>query len=1038
MPNNDRSAAGRNSGGTFWLTALGGCSLACPSGAPPILGSGKPIALLVYLHCSPGHTASREHLLDLLWTDLEPFAARHALRQAVWYLRQRLGDDAILTADGTLQLGASLDSDRQAFLEAVERVDLERAVELYAGDFLPRFAVPGGAEFERWAELERYRLRLVFLRTAEVVVRRMLATGRARGAVALATRARDADHHRESVWRLLIEVLHSAGDQLRAEVEGDALEQLLATEGREPELATRRLLERLRSREVMGEDERSDRRLVAELVGREREFGAIVRAWEIACRGRGRQHIHVEGRSGLGKTRLLRDTHARLRVLGARVVRVRATPAGRDVAYTLASELARAVAPLGGSAAVSPAAAAALVGLNPSLSSRYAVPPDPSVGDEALRRRTIALTEMVLAVTEEGPLAVLVDDLHWADDESRTMLLELVEKTRGAHMLFLTAARPGPASRPFGDQATLLSPAPLSALEIGALVASLGALPSDASWTTDFATRLHDSTAGIPLLVIESLQLLLEQGILRLDERSWTCESETALRDELEAGGALGRRLERLPPPLRRLLIALAAGGASIPETALERLGEAPETTRADLLSLEARGLARRSGTVWSPGHDEVAEAAWNSATDGERRGADVALGRALRAVASEDAAWLWRAGRHLARAGAWGDLVVAFRLLVSRLRRARDSRDPPQLAREFLRDDHAPEVVQRLVRALPLRHRLSRRDARAAVVAGVLLLAAGTATLATVMAQANGVPPDARLLLLTRTRAGGHAVRTVPVHAANWDPAVPLDVGRDGKEVLSLPRAWGVVDIAPQPGGKAWVIVRLVPDSTGLDLWLLKDDLDTRRLTAERGEDLEPDWSPDGSEIAFETERWSGGAWRDIAVLNVTTGDVRRLTHGEWDATRPMWSPNGQEVAFQRSRRGVAESRVCVQTADGVQERCYSPNGLMTARPLAWHDGGQLVISGERHDSLVVALLDLTSGAMVPLRQHPAGTHGPLSISRDGRWVAIRGAVASAAGHWSVGLFDRTLAHRELILADADVEAIQAVWQVPIDGTWR
>lgn len=138
------------------LTLFGEASLAyvpTDKSVKPVLGPGKPLALLAYLSLSPQNTASRNALLDLLWADHTPDAARHALRQCVWYLRQRLGDDAIDVKDGLLRLALPPVCDAEEFSEAIAERGYQRAVSLYAGDFLPDLALPGGAEFERWAEV---------------------------------------------------------------------------------------------------------------------------------------------------------------------------------------------------------------------------------------------------------------------------------------------------------------------------------------------------------------------------------------------------------------------------------------------------------------------------------------------------------------------------------------------------------------------------------------------------------------------------------------------------------------------------------------------------------------------------------------------------------------------------------------------------------------------------------------------------------------------------------------------------------------------
>src|SRR5512140_2838720 len=101
------------------LRTLGDAGLYARHASVPLLGPGKPFALLVYLALAPGRRASREFLLDLLWADLDPERARRALRQMLFYLRRLLGEE-VLAGTEELTLSSAIDVDRHRFLAELE------------------------------------------------------------------------------------------------------------------------------------------------------------------------------------------------------------------------------------------------------------------------------------------------------------------------------------------------------------------------------------------------------------------------------------------------------------------------------------------------------------------------------------------------------------------------------------------------------------------------------------------------------------------------------------------------------------------------------------------------------------------------------------------------------------------------------------------------------------------------------------------------------------------------------------------------------
>lgn len=233
-----------------------------------------------------------------------------------------------------------MSSDRGAFLASLDADNPELALQYYNGDFFPDFAAPGGAAFEHWADLERSRLRSLYLGAATRAVRDRLGKGRARDAVAIARRALDLAPRHQGAWRLILESYLAADDTIGATVELERLQRWLADDDLEPDPATAQLMKAVRTGRsngaapVTGEPSG----LHSELVGRELEFAVLLAAFESAKRGQSK-HVHLAAPAGLGKSRLLDGLAARLRSARVRVVSVRGMPGERSLPYAFAAHL---------------------------------------------------------------------------------------------------------------------------------------------------------------------------------------------------------------------------------------------------------------------------------------------------------------------------------------------------------------------------------------------------------------------------------------------------------------------------------------------------------------------------------------------------------------------------------------------------------------------------------------------------------------------------------------------------------------------------
>ena len=128
-------------------------------GAAPPLPQRRAEAVLAVLAVCGDVGCTRERLLALLWPESDEARSRHGLRDALHFIRQALGAEAIRASGDLLRLDpAVVDSDVHLFTQALQAEQRAEAVKVYGGPLLDGFHVDEAGEFERWLDGERARL----------------------------------------------------------------------------------------------------------------------------------------------------------------------------------------------------------------------------------------------------------------------------------------------------------------------------------------------------------------------------------------------------------------------------------------------------------------------------------------------------------------------------------------------------------------------------------------------------------------------------------------------------------------------------------------------------------------------------------------------------------------------------------------------------------------------------------------------------------------------------------------------------------------
>ena len=219
-----------------------------------VLSQPARIAVLAYLAVAKPHgPIRRDVLLNLFWGERDEGAARAALRQTLYRLRQSLGDK-VIEGTGEQSVALSPDAvwcDAVEFERALDEGRESDAAELYNGPFLSGFHLPDALEFEHWADAERQRL----AHRAAVVFSSLSEAADARGAgdeaVLFAHRVLELDPDDERGWRRLIELLDRQGDRAAALRSYEQLMERMATELQAtPSPETQALIARIRGRRL--------------------------------------------------------------------------------------------------------------------------------------------------------------------------------------------------------------------------------------------------------------------------------------------------------------------------------------------------------------------------------------------------------------------------------------------------------------------------------------------------------------------------------------------------------------------------------------------------------------------------------------------------------------------------------------------------------------------------------------------------------------------------------------------------------------------
>ena len=367
---------------------------------------------------------------------------------------------------------------------------------------------------------------------------------------------------------------------------------------------------------VTGRERRASAREGTALVGRVDELARLYAAFREVATGAGRS-VHVHGEAGVGKTRLVGEFLAGLS--GAARLRARANSYEHATPYALVSAVFRRF--FGVSSADTADVVRAAV--DEALSPLSAVPREGATalvlevlgyGESALdpqgkRRLAVAVLQaLIRGRSEQAPLVLLLEDLHWADATSLAMLADIAASLGDVACLVLSTSR---EEADAGWAADRIGLATLDAEAAGVLVDRLSPQAVD----PETRALIVERTAGNPFFIEE---------VVRAMRPGEPMTVPATVQDLLES------RLDALDREPRRTVQAAAVVGRTFWERIVAQVIPDVETGLAfEVLAAErfVSEVARTPELTYSFVHALVQEVAYRTQLISSRRRSHVTVG---------------------------------------------------------------------------------------------------------------------------------------------------------------------------------------------------------------------------------------------------------------------------------------------------------------------------------------------------------------------------------------------------------------------------
>ena len=672
-------------------------------------------ALLKFLLTAPGRVFAPAEITEAIWPTLECDMAEKSLRAAVSKLRKVLepelghGRDSrfirkdalgyAFLADGCVLDTREIEETKQAADSQRRSRDWRAALHLYQaglahfrGDFL---VDEGNAEWARAPRIHWQNVRLELLCAAAQCLAEI---GDYPAAIECSRNAIGLDPAHEPAYRQWMLCAYLSGRQGEAVAAFEHCRVALTEIELVPTSETARLNEQIRARRVVGID-KSVRMPVdvkqryrapyslgrLAFVGREQEFGILLSSLETAARGEGHA-VALVGEPGIGKTRLAEELLFYARDRGWQTATALSTSASQREPFSPLAALVRQLVRGPGRAAFEtliPVWRTALAHLVPELTDDADKPERLGVTEEK-RRLTTALAELLAATAHTAPLAVLIDDVQWADDETLVTVSRLLASLRDARVLIVLTLRAEEAAdraslnelrallrRPPARELTLDYLAPQA---IAAIFQTMAARSAARAAFDPLAQAVHARTQGNPLFLMEVLQTLIASGVLRVTPQGkWIVPDEgVALSPALPTGvrDVILARAARLCVNERVLLDVLATWNGAATTGQIAACAGRDDEVSPELDLLAMLGFVRRDAgeTGYRLAHDNIRQALYDALSPARRRelhGAIAAQLTAAMAASPQELArhWLGAEDWPQASAALLGAAVAAIRV---------------------------------------------------------------------------------------------------------------------------------------------------------------------------------------------------------------------------------------------------------------------------------------------------------------------------------------------------------------------------------------